>query len=280
MKKIIATVLAVVMVMALSVTAFAAVTYTAYDKTGKKVIDTEVTYDSLRASYNKDNGTGTVAAYRIDDLGGIYVAAPDAKTYDLKLTTPGKSPLYLTQVATNYYEGKATAFKTVGDACEQLDVESMGYDVKTDVFYTTTNPTTGDVSYWVVAEGTDTYVLVGGNMVEVEHLDDNLDMVGHDWEASKYDASGKNVAEYTCKECKTVAKVYPSKDAATADGMKKFDDTLMIGYNFTPKGETAAANTTTTNSPKTFDAGVAMYAGMALMSVAGSAVVIGKKKEF
>ena len=34
------------------------------------------------------------------------------------------------------------------------------------------------------------------------------------------------------------------------------------------------------NSPKTFDAGVAMYAGMALMSVAGSAVVIGKKKEF
>ena len=33
-------------------------------------------------------------------------------------------------------------------------------------------------------------------------------------------------------------------------------------------------------SPKTFDAGVAMYAGMALMSVAGSAVVIGKKKEF
>ena len=34
------------------------------------------------------------------------------------------------------------------------------------------------------------------------------------------------------------------------------------------------------SSPKTFDAGVAMYAGMALMSVAGSAVVIGKKKEF
>ena len=35
---------------------------------------------------------------------------------------------------------------------------------------------------------------------------------------------------------------------------------------------------TTTNSPKTFDAGVAMYAGMALMSVAGSAVVIGKEE--
>jgi len=36
----------------------------------------------------------------------------------------------------------------------------------------------------------------------------------------------------------------------------------------------------TTTSPKTFDAGIAMYVGMALTSVAGSAVVIGKKKEF
>ena len=33
-------------------------------------------------------------------------------------------------------------------------------------------------------------------------------------------------------------------------------------------------------SPKTIDAGIAMYVGMALTSVAGSAVVIGKKKEF
>ena len=38
--------------------------------------------------------------------------------------------------------------------------------------------------------------------------------------------------------------------------------------------------TTGTTSPKTFDAGIAMYVGLALTSVAGSAVVIGKKKEF
>ena len=44
----------------------------------------------------------------------------------------------------------------------------------------------------------------------------------------------------------------------------------------------AGKTTGTTNkpSPKTFDAGIAMYVGMALTSVAGSAVVIGKKKEF
>ena len=50
---------------------------------------------------------------------------------------------------------------------------------------------------------------------------------------------------------------------------------------------TVEAGSTTTKpadgankSPKTFDAGIAMYVGMALTSVAGSAVVIGKKKEF
>ena len=52
--------------------------------------------------------------------------------------------------------------------------------------------------------------------------------------------------------------------------------------NGTNNGTNNGANGTggAAQSPKTFDAGVAMYAGMALMSVAGSAVVIGKKKEF
>jgi hypothetical protein len=49
-------------------------------------------------------------------------------------------------------------------------------------------------------------------------------------------------------------------------------------------GNAAAGGTATSaggvQSAKTFDAGIAMYAGMALMSVAGGAVVIGKKKEF
>ena len=45
-------------------------------------------------------------------------------------------------------------------------------------------------------------------------------------------------------------------------------------------GKTTTPSTGTTSSPKTFDAGIAMYVGMALTSVAGSAVVIGKKKEF
>ena len=47
-------------------------------------------------------------------------------------------------------------------------------------------------------------------------------------------------------------------------------------------GTADKTETTTTGveSAKTFDAGIAMYVGMSLMSVAGTAVVIGKKKEF
>ena len=46
-------------------------------------------------------------------------------------------------------------------------------------------------------------------------------------------------------------------------------------------GSTKPADTKTgVDSAKTFDAGIAMYVGMSLLSVAGSAVVIGKKKEF
>ena len=51
-------------------------------------------------------------------------------------------------------------------------------------------------------------------------------------------------------------------------------------YILTGTATATPAGSTTTTSPKTFDAGIAMYVGMALTSVAGSAVVIGKKKEF
>ena len=54
---------------------------------------------------------------------------------------------------------------------------------------------------------------------------------------------------------------------------------LHVVYN---DGRTATATFTIngSTSPKTFDAGVAVYVGMALMSVTGGALVIGKKKEF
>ena len=58
------------------------------------------------------------------------------------------------------------------------------------------------------------------------------------------------------------------------------DGTDYVGFAYEKTASAAGTTTTGVSSAKTFDAGVALYAGMALMSVAGSAVVIGKKKEF
>lgn len=138
------------------------------------------------------------------------------------------------------------------------------------------------MTYYVADKKGAVNVLVDNKLVAVTVLGDDLELVAHEWEATKYDKND-NATQYTCKNCKTVATVYPSKDAATADGKKNvavLDNGDIIGFNFTAKGANASTTTDGKGSPKTFDAGVAMYAGMALMSVAGSAVVIGKKKEF
>ena len=284
MKKIIATVLAMVMAMALCVTAFAAVKYTAYDKTGKEIAK-DVTYETCKARFDKKDGDGEIAHYDVTMNGvtSYYVVAADAKTYDLKLTTSGKAPLYLVQVDTPYYSAKATAFKAVGDGCGQLDVEELdGWVLSTDdTYYTSTKDDV--VTYYVADKDGDVNVLVNNKLVSVFEIGKDLDLVAHKWEASKYDKDN-NATQYTCKNCKTVATVYPSKDAATAAGMKNVEVVEgtedIIGFNFTAKGANASTTTDGKGSPKTFDAGVVMYAGMALMSVAGSAVVIGKKKEF
>ena len=68
----------------------------------------------------------------------------------------------------------------------------------------------------------------------------------------------------------------------TVYGFENAASTYTTGFWYLSSGTPAAGTTAAegVTSAKTFDAGVALYAGMALMSVAGSAVVIGKKKEF
>ena len=75
--------------------------------------------------------------------------------------------------------------------------------------------------------------------------------------------------------------MYKTEDAAWAAGVNTVEvlkNGDIIGFNYTADKTPAASGSKP--SPKTFDAGIALYAAMALTSVAGSAVVIGKKKEF
>ena len=83
-------------------------------------------------------------------------------------------------------------------------------------------------------------------------------------------------SEYYAYDAEAVAS-YASANGVLLKNMLNKSATLYLVEAGTATTTPSTGNTT---SPKTFDAGIAMYVGMALTSVAGSAVVIGKKKEF
>ena len=113
--------------------------------------------------------------------------------------------------------------------------------------------------------------LVGGKVVACDIIDVLDDAVlAHNWMVD----TEKMVAK--CIDCGATGKVYKTfvevPNGVTPD---------QVQGMFVVADKTATdTKTDGTSSPKTFDAGIAMYVGMALTSVAGSAVVIGKKKEF
>ena len=110
----------------------------------------------------------------------------------------------------------------------------------------------------------------------------------------------KDVNEYKCYFCNRTfyGSDFPYSTPETADTYSstfanelvkaKFvnvEDGVILGdvayYWTTDKdNDNKTDDTNKVPSAKTFDAGVAMYVGMSLLSVAGGAVVIGKKKEF
>ena len=297
MKKIIATVLAMVMALALCTTAFAAPVagYTGYTRGGEKLMANATDAESFsveahEATFNKATGAGNVAYYTVSDAtaantayNGDYTKA-DKTDFDLQLTKAGASTLYLKHVNDGaVYVAKVEAFTKIGDKCGQLDVDADGtYYVNTSK-YTDTNSVTKDAGevYFMASDANGAvYVLLNGKLVSVT-LADEQTLVGHTWVAVEKD--GK-VVSYKCSDCGTVASIYKTYAAAKASGLKNVEafvnddgETIYLAYT---DGKTDTKPADGTSSPKTFDAGIAMYVGMALTSVAGSAVVIGKKKEF
>ena len=289
MKKIIATVLAMVMALALCATAFAANPEydTAYDEKGNDITNDQVyvvkTDVAVKPSGTSEAGSikGYTVAYGANEAAanaalttdGVKYVAATAADYDLKLTAAGRADLYL-KAAPNgslVYQFKVTAFTAIGEKCEQLDVAATG------TYYSHTNAA-GVTAYYVASENGDTNVLFNNQLIAVDELE-GATLVPHTWKAATYNKDN-TVATFKCADCGTVATVYKTADAAKAAGAGTVAVVkgYVVGYTYT--AGTTAATTTTTSSPKTFDAGIAMYVGMALTSVAGSAVVIGKKKEF
>ncbi len=278
MKKIIATVLAMVMALALCTTAFAATPTTGYLKGTEK--DAGVSKVTLEYTPNTDPVTkdgkttaGVYAHYTVKYENGtevgkfIVVSSLAEATAVLYNEVDAKNVvLYLAKIPTaNYVAGKV--YNDFADMCGKYD-KPANYDA-TKTYYT--YEYAGN-TYLAVADSTtgDGVLVVDGKVVVVTTLT-AATKVAHVAVPTLKD--GKTVG-YTCSKCKLAAVEAPNYASIPADGTA-----LGIGNWYWPA--TASTNTNTNKpSPKTFDAGIAMYVGMALTSVAGSAVVIGKKKEF
>ena len=291
MKKIVAVVLAMVMALALCTTAFAATTETKVDKTGYSLLKVQdnstVTIDGDEFSKTVTDakvvtsGSKTTTTYYADKYvikteennvkSDVTFYACDAAIATHKLVK-GTTVVFLTtadlsagteKVATAFVEAKKAADQKCGDVtADAYTIEGKNY----------------------VAGGTN-FAVLNGKFVTYGAESTTVD---HKFTKAEAKTSGyfttdtKGVVNTVkCEACEKSFNVVDKVDKTYTGSV--VTTTAFGGTQYILTGTataTPAGSTGTTTSPKTFDAGIAMYVGMALTSVAGSAVVIGKKKEF
>ena len=297
MKKIIATVLAMVMALALCTTAFAASEYVVYDK-DKKAVEvggSRVMVEKVAAD-SKANTTVYYALKDGNDVKAIYIpaTASDFDFYvennyvkEVKASATGMTPEEIN--AAVKYTGKLVSMTE--ESPDDAEISCTTNIYKSDVYYDK------DGKGYVEATANTTNMLYNGVILKVAAVPDDGSVVvkgSHLW--IKGDKVSDGVYNVKCAICgatsvayqtlklagdKTVAKYDQQAGIDTADELDKVYEGELLSSNwYVATTKTTGTTTNTNTSPKTFDAGIAMYVGMALTSVAGSAVVIGKKKEF
>ena len=301
MKKIIATVLAMVMALALCSTAFAAssTTLTAEDYKGLKMKDNTAAFTGAKTDtltyYAEEKSTTTVdgkttvtitPAYYVYNS-STYVVCDDSYA-DVKIVKDGKVVDYAKYVTGAFTVDTYKTSKVVTKTIEGVDEPKCG-QYKDGTYYVID----GDV-YSVVDDDHSTvagYALLNGKLVAYAALGTN-DFVDHKLDTTKVIVDKGTVTSVYCSKCEKYVPVVKTIPANSVDSYKSVQITITNGTTTTTKtyyyltsdngasGSTSGSSSGTKPSPKTFDAGIALYAAMALTSVAGSAVVIGKKKEF
>ena len=294
MKKIIATVLAMVMALALCTTAFAADSYKVVDLAN----NTSETYTTISTGKVSDTTTGgivTKAGYDYYLVNNVYYAPAASGFATHRIYTNGKNPVDVIALGASLvdvtlvlatYNVKDTAVNCGDETAKNTDasvfkITNVAADV--DACYTDDSANTN----WAILNGK--LLKVNDAAVKATYVETKA----HDFSvvANNVYTAGK-LTSVKCKNCdvtaiyaKTIPAGYESVARAAHNGevygSNNAASTYEEGFWYLSSGTPASTGSTgTTNSPKTFDAGIAMYVGMALTSVAGSAVVIGKKKEF
>ena len=289
MKKIIATVLAMVMALALCTTAFAASKYVLYDE-DKKSTDIMVT----KTDASSKNKTTLYYTYVDENDATHYLVPADKSNYDgyvegnyVKEVNADEDTITIDNFI-SYADGKLV--KMTAKSGEKVERNCTTSVFDTDVYFDKDN-----AAFVKVEDGTGTYnMLYNGVILSVDDVTDEIAEGSHLW--IKGDKVDDGIYNVKCASCgatavayetlklagtKTVVKYDQAKGIATANDMEKnWEGDLLDSDWYVTTSASTDTKTDGNKSPKTFDAGIAMYVGMALTSVAGSAVVIGKKKEF
>ena len=271
MKKIVAVVLALVMVLGLSTVAFADTTAKEFKAEGYSLLNMDnvetAIVDDTFAKIVTDKvvttvGDKTTTTYFADlyVIDGTDFYACDATIAEAKLVKDGKVVAYLTTADLSAGMTKtATAFveANVVPACGEFAVDTFVVNGKN------------------YAVGTDEYVLYKGLAVGIAATAETP--VAHDFTKAQvsYNTKGE-VVSVLCDNCKkSFTVVAAGKVPASYTGLvqsETFGEVLLGAAATTPD-----ADGDKVESAETFDAGIAMYVGMSVMAAAGSAVVLKKK---
>ena len=275
MKKIVAIVLAMVMVLGLATTAFAATTSKTYkdlyfqdtaDGTKQGKADLTV-YDEVAPEYN-EKGIMTCCGYMAyaDDGVNAYVLVDTLAKADRVAYVDDQYKtvkFYLAKITdSTYYEG--AVFTNFGKACGQVDL-GKAFD-KTATYYTLNGV---DGFFLYVTAKTGINMKVNGEFVTVAPVAaaKNAHKVAVEMTKGKY-------TSIYCSACGAVAveaaNFLSIPVGADTTGLTAYGNWYWTAGTVAPAGDKV-------ESAQTFDAGIAMYVGMSVMAAAGSAVVLKKK---
>ena len=214
-----------------------------YDKTTKLVLDKNAVAATCTDAGSLFNVYSTVAG------NPSYVLVSDVVAYNAKQT---KDADKIAEPATKYFFGtkssNVVAYYAAGTGADQVD-----YALK--------------AGHVLVKDGT-TYGTAKSDVYKCA-------ICGNRYVIGPTVDTGDLKSEFYTYDAATVAS-YANEHGILLKNILRNPATLYL----VEAGKTTTPSTDKNTSPKTFDAGIAMYVGMALTSVAGSAVVIGKKKEF